>query len=194
MMTCDAARDTAVRSLEGDLDAREALAFGRHLQSCTACKIRLHREHRLREMLERDLSDPIAVGEGFTRNVMKRLPAEPPSRRRRILRLASWTLPVAGAALGGASFSPGFRSAWGATWDAFGRSLLGESGVEILLGGIAAAGRAVVSAGFGGVSVRAADAPVAPTVWFTLAGFGAAAAASALCAWAAWRTARSTGN
>jgi predicted anti-sigma-YlaC factor YlaD len=54
------------------------MRVARHLSDCTACRIVLAREHRLAEMLEEKLDDPLQLGEDFVQAVMARLPQEPP--------------------------------------------------------------------------------------------------------------------
>jgi hypothetical protein len=89
------------RFADGEALPQEALIIGQHLPSCTACRILLFRERRLKELLERELPDRLPVGEEFVDAVMAALPQDPPprtpqrSRRLRGIRLASW----AGAAL-----------------------------------------------------------------------------------------------
>ena len=75
--------------LEGELEPREALLVGRHLQGCSNCKIRLHRERRLKTILESEMDDPIPVDESFSNRIMAKLPeGPPPKRRKHLLRLA----------------------------------------------------------------------------------------------------------
>ena len=81
MASCDGVRPLLSHVVEGELTPDEAMRVARHLSDCTACKIMLAREHRLAEMLERDLED-LPVGEEFVRSVMDTLPQGPPPRRR----------------------------------------------------------------------------------------------------------------
>lgn len=88
---------------DGEATPDDALRVARHLPDCTACRIRLARERRLAEWLEQDLVD-LPVSEDFVDAVMRRLPAEPPARRRRRLELATLgglALACVGAALAG---------------------------------------------------------------------------------------------
>lgn len=90
MKRCDDLRNRLSRVAEGEASPEDALAVGRHVHDCTACRIRLARERRLAEMVS-DLGDPIEVDERFLAEVMDQLPSAPPRRRpvRGGLRLAS---------------------------------------------------------------------------------------------------------
>ena len=96
MNGCPGFRPLIQASVEGDTRPADALRVARHVRDCTACRILLARESRLKRMLD-DLDEPIEVDEGFFRSVMASLPertpppttlAEPAARRRRGLRLA----------------------------------------------------------------------------------------------------------
>ena len=88
--SCDDLSGLLARVAEGEATPDEALAVGRHVHDCTACRIRLAKERRLAEMVS-DLGDPIEVDTSFLDEVMNQLPAAPPRRTgwRRGLRLAS---------------------------------------------------------------------------------------------------------
>ena len=95
MSVCEPTRRRLVGYLDGELEPKEALQVGRHLQDCSNCKIRLHRERRLKTMLDSQIDDPIAVDENFSNRVMTGLPdGPPPKHRRHPLRLAGWSLPL----------------------------------------------------------------------------------------------------
>ena len=95
---CRRIRSWIVRSVDSDLEPKEALLLGRHLTSCTACRIVLARETRLTDVLGA-MTDPLEVDERFFESVMASLPDLPPRppvevsrkvRWRRGLRLAMW--------------------------------------------------------------------------------------------------------
>jgi anti-sigma factor RsiW len=91
MKRCKDLQVRLTRVAEGEATPDDALAVGRHVEDCTACRIRLARERRLAEMVS-DLGDPIDVDEQFLHDVMDQLPAHAPRRRSRTrggLRLAS---------------------------------------------------------------------------------------------------------
>jgi anti-sigma factor RsiW len=91
MTRCEDLQVRIARVAEGEASPDDALAVGRHVEDCTACRIRLARERRLAEMMS-DLGDPIDVDERFLHDVMDQLPAHAPRRRPRPrggLRLAS---------------------------------------------------------------------------------------------------------
>ena len=94
MSACERLRPVLFRIAEGEATPDEALLAGRHLPTCTACRILLARERRLAEMLE-GLQDPVPVAsDDFVGSVMRSLPDEPPAARpRRLLKLVG----VAGA-------------------------------------------------------------------------------------------------
>ena len=97
MATCDTVRSLLGRVAEGEATPDEAMRSARHVSGCTACKILLAREHRLAEMLEQNLEDPLTVGEDFVEAVMANLPNDPPpaprpKRARRALKLACFLL------------------------------------------------------------------------------------------------------
>ena len=83
MSACLKLQPLLSRVAEGEANPEEAMLTARHLSDCTACRIVLARERRLAEALERDLNDPVQVGEEFVQTVMANLPKEPPPRRRR---------------------------------------------------------------------------------------------------------------
>lgn len=93
MSRCRAYRASIVASLEGELAPADALRLARHLDRCTACRIRMAREARLATMLG-DLDDPVDVDERFFHGVMASLPERAPqagsvrARWRRGLKLA----------------------------------------------------------------------------------------------------------
>lgn len=108
MSRCGRIRPWIVRSVDGDLEPREALRLARHLATCTACRIVLARESRLAEMLD-GVDDACGVDESFFGAVMASLPERPlrspgalsrKARWRRGLRLATWgSVAALGAAL-----------------------------------------------------------------------------------------------
>jgi len=100
MIDCERLRPILYRVPEGEASPEEAMRTARHLSDCTACRILVARERRLAAMLERDLADPLQVGEDFVLSVMSSLPQGPPPSRsptsredekktRRYLRLAA---------------------------------------------------------------------------------------------------------
>lgn len=92
MGTCERLRASVSRAADGEAGPDEAIRVARHVADCTSCRIVLARDRRLAEILERDLSDRLAVGEDFVRAVMATLPSGPPPRRKkgwRLLKLAS---------------------------------------------------------------------------------------------------------
>ena len=109
---CQRLRPALFRVAEGEASPEEALLAAQHLPTCTGCRILLHREHRLADLLD-DLADPVGVDEGFLSHVMGAIPAEPPPRRRRLLRVVAgagvlallallWSFrPLAGSGPGG---------------------------------------------------------------------------------------------
>lgn len=107
---CLRLRPVLFRLAEGEASPEEAMLAARHLPTCTGCRILLHREHRLADLLER-LPDPVGVDDAFLSEVMGSIPADPPPRRRRLLRvvggagvlgsfllLGSWQPALSGAA------------------------------------------------------------------------------------------------
>lgn len=99
MLNCTSAGNLIAGFLEAELAPKLALQFAEHMQGCTNCKIRLHRERRLKQMLEDDLDDQLILDESFTRTVMEQLPKGPPPKtKRKLFRLAAWALPILGAA------------------------------------------------------------------------------------------------
>lgn len=96
MTVCDRVRPLLSRFADGEALPQEAFIVGQHLPSCTACRILLARERRLKELLERELPDRLPVSEEFVDSVMAVLPLDPPPRsphrggRWRGMRLASW--------------------------------------------------------------------------------------------------------
>jgi len=82
---CQRLRAALFRVAEGEASPDEALLAAQHLPTCTGCRILLHREHRLAGLLE-ELADPLGVDDAFLSHVMGAIPAEPPPRRRRLLR------------------------------------------------------------------------------------------------------------
>ena len=95
MNPCEPIRRRLVGYLESELEPKEALQVGRHLQSCSNCKIRLHRERRLKTMLESQMDDPIPVDESFSNRVMAKLPEGPPPKRgKHLVRLAGRPQPA----------------------------------------------------------------------------------------------------
>lgn len=108
MRGCRGIRPWIVRSVDGDLQPREALGLARHVATCTACRIVLARESRLACMLD-EADDAFSVDESFFGAVMASLPERPlppglPSSRRarwrRGLRLATLgSVAVLGAGL-----------------------------------------------------------------------------------------------
>lgn len=106
---CLRLRPVLFRVAEGEASPEEALLAARHLPTCTGCRILLHREHRLADLLE-GIPDPVGVDEAFLTDVMGAIGSEPPPRRRVALRvvggagvvllgalLASWQPAVSGA-------------------------------------------------------------------------------------------------
>jgi len=98
MTRCGSIRPLIARSVDGDLEPREAFRLARHLATCTACRIAVARESRLAEMLG-TVDDGLGVDESFFGAVMASLPERPVraavdvSRRgrwRRGLRLAAF--------------------------------------------------------------------------------------------------------
>ncbi len=85
---CQRLRPFLFRVAEGEASPEEALLAAQHLPTCTGCRILLHREHRLADLLG-GLEDPVGVDEGFLSHVMGSIPAEPPPRRRRVLRVVA---------------------------------------------------------------------------------------------------------
>ncbi|HEX5044163.1 MAG TPA: hypothetical protein VFV75_14740 [Candidatus Polarisedimenticolaceae bacterium] len=83
---CRRLRPSLFRVAEGEASPEEALLAAQHLPTCTGCRILLHREHRLADLLG-ELPDPVGVDEGFLSHVMGAIPADPPPRRRRMLRV-----------------------------------------------------------------------------------------------------------
>lgn len=77
MARCGSIRPMLHRAIEGEVSPLESLRLGRHLPSCTSCRILLARENRLAEMLDR-IEDSLAVDGDFTQRVMAALPAGPP--------------------------------------------------------------------------------------------------------------------
>jgi hypothetical protein len=113
-MRCDRVRRSLYRFAEGEAAPGESLLVARHLPDCTACRILLARESRLQAMLD-DLTDPVALDEGFLTDVMSAIAARPaPERRPRRLGLAiKLAIVLAVVALSGAilsGFAPGFGS------------------------------------------------------------------------------------
>jgi len=102
--SCAKHRPLLGRWVEGETSPSEALQLARHLPDCTACRIIVAREVRLARILD-GLGDSIAVGEGFSRTVMRLLPQGPPPASRR----ARASLKLAG--LGGALVLAGM-GAW----------------------------------------------------------------------------------
>ncbi len=99
MIDCERLRPILYRVPEGEASPEEAMRTAQHLSDCTACRILVARERRLAAMLERDLADPLQVGEDFVLSVMSSLPQGPPpssvpasreqEKTRRHLRLAA---------------------------------------------------------------------------------------------------------
>ena len=115
MHACERIRPLLALAAEGELGPDEALAVGRHVEDCTACRILMARERRLARMVG-GLDDPIEVDESFLDGVMQELPAEPPCgrRSRRGIKLAG--LAILLALLGGAVFGSLVAPSWaGAT-------------------------------------------------------------------------------
>ena len=77
MKGCEPIRRVLFRIADGEATPDEAIGVARHLPDCTACRILLARERRLRKMLEHDLED-FPVGEDFVQSVMATLPQDPP--------------------------------------------------------------------------------------------------------------------
>ncbi len=117
MKGCEPIRRVLFRVADGEATPDEAIGVARHVPDCTACRILLARERRLRKMLEHDLED-FPVGEDFVQSVMATLPQDPPpqqgrSRRRsRGLKLACF-IGLAGLlalpGIGGVAFGIGAR-------------------------------------------------------------------------------------
>lgn len=106
MSRCASFRPLIQAAVEGDTLPADALRVACHVRDCTACRILLARESRLKRMLD-DLDEPIDVDESFFRAVMASLPERAPHpssrvaprvRARRGLKLAGLGLV---AALGG---------------------------------------------------------------------------------------------
>ena len=85
---CQRLRPALFRVAEGEASPEEALLAAQHLPACTGCRILLHREHRLADLLG-GLADPVGVDDAFLSHVMGAIPAEPPPRRRRVLRVVA---------------------------------------------------------------------------------------------------------
>jgi predicted anti-sigma-YlaC factor YlaD len=192
MNPCEPIRRRLVGYLEGELEPKEALQVGRHLQSCSNCKIRLHRERRLKTMLESQMDDPITVDESFSHRVMAKLPSGPPPKRRKhLLRLAAWTLPLATISVLQQIPTFGVGTSW---MHDVGRTLMGESGVEILTTLLLGLGRWLATAGtaFGSIPVGTSlPKPLMAATFVSLGGWALCASLSAsLLAWRASRPAR----
>lgn len=86
---CNAVRPLLPRVADGEAGPAEAMLIARHLHDCTACRILLAREERLAVVLEEELEDCLLVGEDFVREVMAKLPQEPPPRPRRNKKIRS---------------------------------------------------------------------------------------------------------
>lgn len=76
MTSCERLRPVLFRALDEEGSPDDALRAARHLSSCTACRILVARERRLREALE--AMPDVPVDEGFLAAVMDALPATPP--------------------------------------------------------------------------------------------------------------------
>jgi len=72
-------------AVEGDTLPADALRVARHVRDCTACRILLARESRLKRMLD-DLDEPIEVDESFFQSVMASLPERTPQALPRMAR------------------------------------------------------------------------------------------------------------
>ncbi len=83
MSVCDRLRVILDRFANGEAAPDESLVAARHLAECTACRIRQARARWLAEILEREMSDPVAVDDEFVDRIMRALPATPPRRDRR---------------------------------------------------------------------------------------------------------------
>ena len=92
MKRCNLIAPLLPRVAEREARPDEALEVARHVEECTACRIRLAREHRLQQLLD-DPLDSLPSAEDFVADVMSHIPAEPPPRprprkRRRGIQLA----------------------------------------------------------------------------------------------------------
>ena len=65
MRRCRRIHPWIVRSLDGDLEPREALRLARHLSTCTSCRIVLARETRLAAMIA-DANDTLIADASFS--------------------------------------------------------------------------------------------------------------------------------
>jgi anti-sigma factor RsiW len=99
MNRCRQIRPWIARSVDGDLDPREALRLARHLASCTACRITLARDTRLAEMLD-GVDDVFSVDESFFGAVMASLPERPVRPGVEVSRRARWRRGLRLAAFG----------------------------------------------------------------------------------------------
>jgi predicted anti-sigma-YlaC factor YlaD len=76
MSACRRLRPALLRVADGDAAPAESLRVARHVASCTACRIVVHRERRLRAVLD-GLEDAPADA-AFLDRVMEALPSTPP--------------------------------------------------------------------------------------------------------------------
>ena len=83
MSRCGGMKPLIQASAEGDTLPADALRVARHVRDCTACRILLARESRLKRMLD-DLDEPIEVDETFFRAVMASLPERTPQSPARV--------------------------------------------------------------------------------------------------------------
>ena len=82
MRNCKRILPLLARVAEREAGPEEAIAVARHVETCTACRIRLARERRLQQLLEEPL-DPLPSPDDFVTDVMRHLPVGPPPRRPR---------------------------------------------------------------------------------------------------------------